>query len=160
LNEARAITNGVLDGDTHPNVGGFVWLKSLWPPAPPPLVVGAGNLIHPLVILTAGHGTHLIESAIAGGLMTIDDLLISFAGDANNPATWHAISSVVTHPDFRTPPDANGNFPSADVGVAILTEPVTSLPLMPLPALGFLDTLQASGKLRAGSDAAKFTVVG
>ena len=43
--QAHAITNGILDGTAHPNVGGFVWLKSLFPPTPAPLVVGAGPLI-------------------------------------------------------------------------------------------------------------------
>jgi len=163
LNEAQAITNGTLDGNAHPNVGGFVWLKNIFSPAypaPPPVVVGAGSLIHPRVVLTAGHGTRLIEEAIAGGMMTMDDLLISFASDANNPATRCAISGVLTHPDFNPKPDANGNIPSADVGVAILREPVTNLPLMPLPPLGFLDALDAAGALRSGSDRAEFTVVG
>jgi hypothetical protein len=163
LNEAQAITNGQLDGDAHPNVGGFVWLKNIFPPAyaaTPPLVVGAGSLIHPRVMLTAGHGTRLIEDAVASGMMTLDDLLVSFDSDAKNPATHRAISGVLTHPDFDQPPDANGNIPLADVGVAILAEPVTNLPLMPLPALGFLDALAAAGALRSGSDGAKFTVVG
>ena len=41
LNEAQAITNGQLDGNAHPNVGGFVWRKNIFPPeyaAAPPLV--------------------------------------------------------------------------------------------------------------------------
>jgi hypothetical protein len=163
LNNAQAITNGQLDGDAHPNVGGFVWLKNIFSPDPPPVVVGAGSLIHPRVILTAGHGTDAVESAMANGMMTVDDLLISFASDACNPATWNAISSVVTHPDFATPgttPDGNGNLPFADVGVAILKEPITTIPLMPLPAPDFLNQLDAAGQLRAGSNGTGFTVVG
>jgi hypothetical protein len=160
LNEAQAITNGQLDGDAHPNVGGFVWLESLWPPATAPLVVGSGSLIHPRVVLTAGHGTYLVEMAIANGMMTLDDLLISFASDATNPATWRAISAVLTHPGYADKPEGNGNVPVADVGVAILKEPVSGLPLMPLPPPGFLDALQANGQLREGFNPAKFTVVG
>jgi hypothetical protein len=45
LNEAKAITNGQLDGNDHPNVGGFVWRVSPVPPIPAPLVAGSGILI-------------------------------------------------------------------------------------------------------------------
>jgi hypothetical protein len=46
------------------------------------------------------------------------------------------------------------------VGVAILKEPITDLPLMPLPPQGFLDALNASGGLHTGSDKTPFTNVG
>ena len=162
LNEAQAITNGQLDGNAHPNVGGFVWLKNIWSPDPAPVVVGTASLIHPRVVLSAGHGTYAVESAIANGMMTIDDLLISFASDAST-GFQHAISEVITHPKFDTNGptlDGAGNIPLADVGVAILRKPIYDLPLTPLPPLGFLDARLAAGQLKAGSVRADFTVVG
>ena len=61
LSQALAITNGQLDGNAHPNVGGGVFLQSIVPPTPAPMVCGSGTLIHPRVFLTAGHATYLLE---------------------------------------------------------------------------------------------------
>jgi len=155
LNNAQAITGGVLDGNAHPNVGGVVWLVSPWPGASPPVVCGSGSLIHPRVYLTAGHGTYLVEGLIAQGTLTLNDLRVSFASDASNPATWRGVSGVLTHPDFA--PNATS---SADVGVLILRDPVTEIPVRPLPPLGFLDALAAAGKLKTQSNRAFLKVVG
>jgi len=160
LNQAQAITNGQLDGDAHPNVGGFVWLTNIWSPDPPPVFIGTATLIHPRVALTVGHGTQPTELAIAAGVMSIDDLRLSFASDARDPATWRRIAAAVTHPGYDDKPEGNGNVPVADVGVAILQEPANDLPVTPLPSLGFLDALDAAGQLKSGSDRALFTVVG
>ena len=155
LNNAQAITGGVLDGNAHPNVGGVAWLVSPWPDAPPPVVCGSGSLIHPRVYLTAGHGTYLVKGLVAQRTLTLRDLRVSFASDASNSATWRGISAVLTHPDFA--PNATS---SADVGVFILSDPATEIPVRPLPALGFLDALAAAGKLKTQSDRAFLRVVG
>ena len=163
LNQAHAIINGTLDGNAHPNVGAGIFLKSLWPPTPAPVVCGSGILIHPRVMLTSGHGTYLIESAIAAGILAPEDLMVSFASDASNSATWRAVSGIVTHPDFAPNshfPDGAGNIPLLDVGVLILEETADGIVPVPLSPLGFLDALQAAGELREGSTGAKFTTVG
>jgi hypothetical protein len=155
LNQAQAIVNGTLDDDAHPNVGGVVWLVSPRPDAQAPLVAGSGTLIHPRVYLTAGHGTYLVESLMAQGTMTLNDLLVSFASDASDPSTWRLVSGILTHPGFA--PNASS---SEDVGVLIFEEPVTGISTVSLPPLGFLDALAATGELKANSDRIRFTVVG
>ena len=114
VNNAQAITNGVLD-DAHPSVGGVVWLVSPRPYAQPPVVCGSGTLIHPRVLLSAGHGTDLIQGLIAQGLMTLNDLLVSFSSNAVDPTTWLPLSGILTHPGFV--PNATS---SEDVGVLVL----------------------------------------
>ena len=155
LNNAQAIAGGVLDGDAHPNVGGVVWLVSVWPDAQPPVVCGSGSLIHPRVYLTAGHGTYLIEGLIAQGALALNDLRVSFASGALNSATWRSVSSVLTHPDFA--PNATS---SADLGVLILSEPATGMRTVPVPPAGFLDALGAAGELKSGPDGVLLRVVG
>lgn len=47
-----------------------------------------------------------------------------------------------------------------DIGVLILEQPVTGITPATLPHEGFLDDLREEGKLKHGSDKAKFAVVG
>jgi hypothetical protein len=155
LNQAQAITNGVLDGNSHPNVGGVVWLVSPHPDVQGPLVCGSGALIHPRVYLTAGHAIEVVQNLIAQGTMTLNDILVSFNSDALNPLTWRPVSGVLTHPGYV--PNATS---SEDMGVLILREPVTGIATLPLPPVGFLDMRQAAGVLKQGSDRAILTVVG
>jgi hypothetical protein len=155
LNNAQAITGGVLDENAHPNVGGVAWLVSPWSDAPPPVVCGSGSLIHPRVYLTAGHGTYFVEGLIAQGTLTLNDLRVSFAPNAFDQSTWLPVSGVLTHPDFA--PNATS---SADVGVLILRDSVTEIPVRPLPPSGFLDALAAAGELKTKSDRAFLKVVG
>jgi len=153
LNQAHAITNGQLDGNGHPNVGGVVWLVSPWANAQPPVVCGSGTLIHPRVYLTAGHGTYLIQNLITQGQITLNELFVSFSSNASDPTTWLPVSGVVTHPGFV--PNASS---SEDVGALILKQSLSAIPTIPLPPAGFLEALAASGQLKANET--KFTAVG
>src|SRR6266516_366429 len=163
LNQAQAITNGQLDGNAHPNVGGGVFLKSIFPPTPAPMVCGSGTLIHPRVFLTAGHATALLETLLGNGSFSLSDMRLSFGSNVLDPGSWRNVSNVLTHPDYAAKAQTEsgwGAIPLPDVGVIIFPNPIMDILPAALPPLGFLDALQASGQLRAGSDQAKFTVVG
>jgi hypothetical protein len=152
---ARAITFGEPDtGNRFPNVGAIVVVSG--PPGLDyPIIAGSGVLIHPCVLLTAGHVTGDIEAAIASGLFRIDDGRVSFGTDSFDPSTWVDVAGVMTHPDFRLQPESR----SHDIGVIILGEPV-ELPCAALPDPGLLDALQAAGLLRDQGVPTRFINVG
>jgi hypothetical protein len=120
-----------------------------------PIIAGSGVLIHPRVLLTAGHVTADIEAAIASGLFRIDDGRISFGADSFDPSTWVDVADVMMHPDFSLLPESR----SHDVGVVLLSEPV-NLPCAALPNPGLLDALQAAGLLRDQGVTTRFINVG
>jgi hypothetical protein len=59
-------------------------------------------------------------------------------------------------PSYNWGPTSNPH----DVGILILAEEATGIEPANLPEEGFLDALRAEGKLKHGSNRAKFTVVG
>jgi secreted trypsin-like serine protease len=150
---ATAITWGELDGKGHPNVGLISRPDPNNPDAQRPFC--SGTLIHSRVFLTAGHCTDYLEYLMAAGRLTIEGVKVSFDADNALEKKLLAVEEVITHPDY------NWTYSNSyDVGVLILKKPVKRLPLATLPEEGFLDRLLAEGKLRQGSDGAKFTVVG
>jgi hypothetical protein len=152
---AEAITFGEPDTENRfSNVGAIVVVSG--PPSLDyPIIAGSGVLIHPRVLLTAGHVTADIEAAIASGLFQIDDGRISFGTDAFDPATWVKVGAIVTHPDFQIQPESN----SHDIGAIILKEPV-DLPCAALPYEGLLDDLHDAGLLRDQGVPTRFLNVG
>jgi hypothetical protein len=146
---AAAITFGEPDSDNQfPNVGAIVAVRDS-------SIVATGILIHPRVLLTAGHATADIEFLVASGIATHDDGRVSFGVDATDPSTWHEIETVVTHPDYRLYPESS----SQDIGVVILKEPV-DLPCATLPYVGLLDDLKHAGLLRDAGLPTQFLNVG
>src|SRR5436309_8462349 len=94
LNQAQATTNGQLDGNAHPNVGAGVFLQSIFPPTPAPMVCGSGTLIHPRVFLTAGHATALLQTVLGNGSFSLSDMRLSFGSNALDPGSWRNVSNV------------------------------------------------------------------
>ena len=150
---AWAITGGEVDeNNTYANVGGVVWLP---PDGSGPILGLSGILIHPRVLLTAGHGTIYLEA----NAWMIPDLYVSFGTDAFDPSTWHEVEAVITHPNYND--IAYGSQSQNDVGVVILKEPIYDLPLATLPYAGFLDELQKAKLLREpGQGGTPFKVAG
>ncbi|MCW5551339.1 MAG: trypsin-like serine protease [Verrucomicrobiae bacterium] len=163
---APAITNGEVDTDNrHANVGAVVLVNDLpdYPEYPAPHVFSSGTLIHPRVLLTAGHLVDQVERAVAAGLGTLDDLRVSFGVNAYDPATWLEVAAIAKHPayDSRFAEVPGGVAGLPDIGVVILKEPVTDVPLGQLPSPFLLDDLLQAGQLRnVSSGAAHFPVVG
>ncbi len=162
--QALAITGGVVDvNNDYSNVGAVVVVHAPFPDVQVPNAYGTGTLIHPRVLLTAGHVTAYFEAFWAQGIGSPDDLRVSFGVNAYDPKTWLEIEGVITHPAFHdVNPNELANPPFLnDVGVVILKKPVRHVPLAVLPPVGLLDELKAAGLLREpGQGGTKFTVAG
>jgi hypothetical protein len=144
---AAAITNGQPDGDAHPYVGLLVFDN-----ANGPAWRCSGALIAPTVVLTAGHCT---DGAVAARVWFDDDVTVAnypmypFGG----PGSGAVEGTAYTHPDYRSPdnPYGGGNglpaFSFRDVGVVVLTEPVTGVGYATLPTAGLVDELKSKTKI-------------
>lgn len=150
---ARAGGTGQPDTENrYPNVGAIVVIAG-FPGAP--YVQSSGVLIHPRVLLTAGHLTATAQDLIDQGIPLLDLTRISFGTDAFDPSTWVEIETFFTHPAFSFEPDAH----SQDLGIIILKEPV-NLPCATLPDVGLLDDLKRAGLLGNQGNPVKFLQVG
>lgn len=155
---AWAIIWGEIDTkNEYPYVGAIVGMES--PETSQPFVFCSGSLIHPRVLLTAGHCTDALESYLAQRLITLDDVRVSFGPDALDPKSWLEVQEVITHPDYQVGLVPNDD--PVDVGVLILKKPVRKITPAILPEAGLLDVLKSAGELRDGSEGGtRLTVVG
>ena len=128
VSAATGITNGVRDGNAHPNVGAFlVHTSSGWQ------VVCTGSLVAPRVFLTASHCTSFTDST---GLQ----VGVTFQStDAEHPASV-ALGHTVTNPLYKPP---YGH----DVSIIVL-DAAQPGPYVPLPEVGLLDRMKKDGTLQ------------
>ncbi len=139
-----AIQYGQPDGDGHPYVGLMVaYIDGV------PQWRCSGTLISPTVFLTAGHCTF----GANGAQVWFDPTVVRDGTPATYPYGGGVWGTPIPHPGFDgtlTLPNTN------DVGVVVLSSPVTTQGFGALPVAGTLDALAA----QKGQQPVNFTVVG
>jgi hypothetical protein len=149
---ALAITGGGPDNGQHPYVGAMIAVHPVYGVMP-----FTGVLVHPRVIVTAGHATVL---AIGGGPGLVG---ISFGQNVNvnEPSTWEpvSVSRVISAYTGKTTSPGYGS-KDQDIGIIILDKPVEGIALATLPPPGLLNWLKVTHQLEAGPNATEFTEVG
>lgn len=138
---AQAITNGVPDGDDHPNVGlmvAFIDGEPQWR--------CSGTLISPTVYLTAGHCTYGADHV---EIWFDDDLRDAAA--VGYPTDGEVSGTPYTHPQYD-----DAAFYLYDLGIVVLDEPVIVDEYGALPTLNQLDALAT----QRGKQDVTFTAVG
>lgn len=143
---ATAITNGVPDGNAHPNVGALLWRVS---GSDTQYVLGcSGALITSDDFLTAGH---CVPGAVPGDLTVTFDTDLRFTGNATEwgpivaPENVIAVSRIAVHPSLWIPPA--GAQSRNDVAVLRLAETVAGIAPVVLPPAGFLSEKAARSGL-------------
>lgn len=152
---AVAITNGVPDGNDHPNVGSIVLrhdpATSGFPDLPPLLQWCSGTLIDDDVFLTASHCTvdlTFFSDDLGFEVLVTFDPMIQ-AGATFFTGTW------VTNPNYNGFQGKGGSSDPGDVAVILLDDSPGITPAQ-LPEEGLLDDLKKSGELKN----TRFTAVG
>ena len=138
---AGAITDGVPDGDAHPEVGLMVaYVDGV------PSWRCSGTLISPTVYVTAGHCTYGADHV---ELWFDDDLRDAAA--VGYPTEGEVSGTPYTHPEY-----VDATFWLHDLGVVVLDEPVYLEEYAVLPELDQLDSLDG----QRGQKDVTFTAVG
>lgn len=130
---ALAITNGVADGNTHPNAGAFVAADWLRPGEKD--VLCSGTLISPTVFLTAAHCTSYLES------LGISQVWVTFDEKFSPTAKLYS-GHMHTHPLY-----GHDEHDPHDIAVIVLDEAVKGITPASLPPAGLFDQMKKAGTL-------------
>lgn len=152
-----AIVNGEVDTDNEfPNVCAIVINEAPdnQPGVAVPQALSSATLVHPRVVMTAGHTVVLVRNLIKNNAnIDLSDFFVDFTPDAHDgDGTKYKISETLLHSGF-TGRDAT----SIDVGLLILTDAVTGVAPVELPEAGLLDDLDLN---RGPSDSKPEFLVG
>lgn len=142
---AYAITDGSLDGNSHPHVGLLIFDVD-----GDPAFRCSGTLLSPTILLTAGHCT----DGTSGGRVWFEaDVQTNQValGYPTGGATSVEFCDIATHPLF-----GQGSFVLHDVGVVTLCKPVVRSTYGAMPTVNQLDGL----KTKRGQQDVTFTAVG
>jgi hypothetical protein len=142
---AHAISEGTVDGSTHPSVGAmYLDFEGLGDITGDDLLC-SGSYLGPSkdgqhdVFMTAGHCVaYMLQSGFTGAW-------VSFESDAYNvaPANLIAADAVYVDPNYG---HDEGNY--YDFGVILLPAGSVSAPALQLPPAGFIDALQKAGAVK------------
>ena len=136
-----AIVNGEVDTDNKfPNVCAILSTEAPGPDGGKTrITLSTGTLIHPRVVLTAGHTVVLIRNLVNNPNNKIEweDIVVDFTPDAHDgDGTDYHIQETFLHADYH-----NRDASSIDVGVIILSVKVAGITPVNLPVAGYLDDL-------------------
>ena len=137
-----AIVGGELDtANEYANVGAIIATDHLTIPAPP--TISSATLVHPQVVMTAGHTVAFMRKMIANNVVELSDLAVVFTPDAHDETGGeYRIAEMRIHEGFTDFDQKGGrDATSIDVGLLILTEAVAGITPVELPEAGFLDSL-------------------
>jgi hypothetical protein len=114
------------------------------PSIPTPQAVSTATLVHPKVVMTAGHTVALIRKLVANNAdIELEDFAVVFTVNAHDTsAKTYRIAETRIHDGFTDfDPKGGRDATSIDVGLLLLEEAVQGITPVALPAAGFLDDL-------------------